>query len=711
MLLSQKFIHRLGLAAILAAMLLVYGCQPSAPLAAPSPTTRPPAATSPAPGSTTLADSSQPAQISPTTTPPEITPGASPTAPASGITDLPAALTLAATATEAGSPMQEIDWRTAPIMPEVNQHVFEIYQNGQAQGRDPKSFSVIGDCQAIPFVFMGPYERGELQPDSSENYLWDAIHYFKGSFTRSGMAVRGGFTAASMLSPLHADPQECLSGETPLTCEYRLHNPAFVLINLETWLDPATIERYEVYLRKILDYVLEKGSVPILITAAVTADGSPGKEVINPAIVRLAYEYNVPLVNFWKAAQYLENRGIDPEREGFHLSHEGYRLKNKLALRALYTIWSAVEHRQNLVEVTPNATSLPSATPLPQVSPTPQAALQFTRPDCSSGCLYFGMLVSQDGQVTPNGVFAFNYAAQQLTQVLEPGFNLQDVSEDGQKLLINEGSKLYELDLARSSSRLISQSFYSLGAQGAYWDQYDSQVIYLDQDHPIQTETGSAITLLPSQRDGALYFESGSCQAQSSCQPSGVYRLSAGEPPARLDAYVRPVFSPDGQRMAFIDEAASKDEHINYVFVEIVEQGIKSRRLFYLPTADGFMVHTDISEYAFSPDSSRLFIINDVYSDYYERSLRLGFYMLDLTTGILYDLGDLPGAGGSLFPHLTWDAEGESVWLLLERLSAEGEYILDLYIIQPASSEQIALYSQAIFSSTEYFFLTNLYRR
>ena len=228
-------------------------------------------------------------------------------------------------------------------MPEVSQHVLQIYQEGQAQGRNPHNFSVIGDCQSIPFVFIGPFGRGILEPDSAESYLWDAINQFKDSFIRWSVTSRGGFTAASILNPLQADPHYCKPGETPLTCEYRLNNPAFAFITMETWLDLNTVDRYETYLRQILDYVIEHGTIPILITKADSADVLNGRYVINPAIVRVARDYDIPVINFWKSAQYRPNGGIDPAREGFHLSQDGYNLKNTLALRALYNIWQAVE--------------------------------------------------------------------------------------------------------------------------------------------------------------------------------------------------------------------------------------------------------------------------------------------------------------------------------------------------------------------------------
>jgi hypothetical protein len=605
----------------------------------------------------------------------------------------------------------ELDWRAVPVMPELSQRVFEIFRDGQAQGRNPHNFSVIGDCQAIPLVFLGPFERGELQPDSSESYLWDAIRQFKGSFSRTGMAVRGGFNAASILSPLQADPHYCLSGETPLTCEFRLQNPSIVYINLETWLDPKTIDRYEKYLRQILDYVIGKGSIPILMTKADAIELGNGTHVINPAVVRVARDYDVPLINFWRSAQSLENYGIDPNREGFHLSPEGYKLKNILALRTLYKVWTGVEQKNINPVDTPGT---PTATPTVQTGPTSQTGLQPVIPDCVGGCIFLGTAVSHDGVVTSHGVLAFNYLTKKLTQILGEGFDLQDVSEDGQRLLVNNANTLYEINLADASTNLISGTFFSFGKQDAYWNRDDSQVIYIDQDHPIRTETDEAVNLFPSARDGEIYFEGGSCTLKANCQFSGVYHLDSTQTITRLDSYSQPVFSPNGKFVAFLDPSAATKEnyyHIFYLLMEEVEQGIKSRRAFYFPEATGFMVNPDVREYAFSPDNNKLFIIYDIYSDYFERSLRIQTYIYDIQTRILSDYGKVVGANGSLNPRMVWAPQGNKILLFLTELTPDNQYSMSIYQTNLEAQEKLIPYAQGIITGKDYFYITNLYWR
>jgi hypothetical protein len=556
---------------------------------------------------------------------------------------------------------------------------------------------------------MGPFGRGILAPDSSESYLWDAINAFEASFDRWSVTARGGFTAASILNALQADSEECKPGETPLTCEFRLNNPAFVLITLETWLDPETIDRYEVYLRQILDTVIEKGAVPILLTKADSSELRGEKHVINPVIVNLAYEYQVPVVNFWRAAQYLDNFGIDPEREGFHLSQAGYNLKNILALRALYATWMKVsgeETGETVGDITATETGSTKVDDALNPSITP--------PNCAEGCVFFGTQQSLDGSLTAQGVYAYQIADATLIQVLPQGYDLQDTSEDGLRLLVNTGSMLMTVDLETEETTLISDTFNAQGNLGTYWNAAEDEIFYLDTADPVEGETGSAYSLIPAPSSESLYFNSGSCESKDYCESEGAFERTPDGTISPLSGYGQPVFSPDGQWLAYVNpDAATADNyyHIHYMFVEETAQGISSRRPLYFQDEPGFEVYPEVQSYAFSPDSSRLFILYNVYSEYYERSLRLQTYMWDAETGIVYDFGKLEGVSGSLNPRYVWSPDGSQILLFLTTLQDNGGYQINLYRTDLTSGEKMTLVQNGLFTETEYFYLTNAYWR
>jgi hypothetical protein len=255
-----------------------------------------------------------------------------------------------------GEGQGEGDWRTLPIIPPISQTARQIYQQGLALGRDPHAFSKIGDCQFstdfffINFDLPGHYNLGEYSS------LQTTIDWFAGSFGRWNVTIADGFNAAAVLSPLRADPEQCQPGETPLACEFRLHNPSLVLISLEKWWG-GDLEKNERYMRQIIELSIQAGILPILATKA---DNLEGDHSINQTIARLAQEYDIPLWNFWLAVQPLPNHGVQPTTpqgtpDLFHLTYgnyydfsvpeakrSGWTVRNLTALQMLEAVWLAV---------------------------------------------------------------------------------------------------------------------------------------------------------------------------------------------------------------------------------------------------------------------------------------------------------------------------------------------------------------------------------
>jgi Tol biopolymer transport system component len=147
------------------------------------------------------------------------------------------------------------------------------------------------------------------------------------------------------------------------------------------------------------------------------------------------------------------------------------------------------------------------------------------------------------------------------------------------------------------------------------------------------------------------------------------------------------------------------------MLLENAGQGLVSRRTFYFPPMRGFMINPDVRRYAFSPDGNWLFILYDMYSDYYEKSLRLQTYLLDIDLGILYDYGRIDGPFGSLNPQLVWSPDGSRVLFFLTNLDAEGQYTLDVYQTNLQTGERLTPYSQGILTGSDYFYITNIYWR
>ena len=123
-------------------------------------------------------------------------------------------------------------WQEWPVVPSVTPRSIEIYRTGLTMGLDPHAFSKVGDCQSVKAAFMGYFDLGRYSLGNDSLYLQKTIDNFAGHFNTDGQAVRGGFNAASVLSPLWADPHACLPGENPLECELRRTRPIIVIVRM-----------------------------------------------------------------------------------------------------------------------------------------------------------------------------------------------------------------------------------------------------------------------------------------------------------------------------------------------------------------------------------------------------------------------------------------------------------------------------------------------
>jgi len=214
-------------------------------------------------------------------------------------------------------PLPADAWRKMPVVPTgVSDRARAIYEHGLAHGTDPTHFSIIGDCQNVSSYFMSAYDRpGEYSLGDKYSYLQPTINYYKGSFSRKSLAVKGGFNAAAVISPLRADPKSCKSGESPLDCELRTWKPSIVIVSMETWWSEKPAEEYDKYMRRVLDRIIATGALPIIATKA---DNLEGNNAINATVAQIAYDYNIPMWNFWAAVQPLPHHGLSGD--GFHLT-------------------------------------------------------------------------------------------------------------------------------------------------------------------------------------------------------------------------------------------------------------------------------------------------------------------------------------------------------------------------------------------------------
>ena len=210
-------------------------------------------------------------------------------------------------------------WKRLPVIPgQLSERMREVYRKGLALGNNPRVFSRIGDCASAAPAFLVGFDRNYNL--GSYTYLQPAIDYFRGSFERPSLAAKAGLNSAGLLTTLWTGEQ-CLKNESLLDCQYRLDRPGFAIISIgtnEAYYVHENPGSFEKNMRVILDDTISQGIVPVLGTKA---DNVEGNDSINATIARLALEYELPLWNFWRAVQPLQNQGmVEPE----HLSSVSY---------------------------------------------------------------------------------------------------------------------------------------------------------------------------------------------------------------------------------------------------------------------------------------------------------------------------------------------------------------------------------------------------
>ena len=240
-------------------------------------------------------------------------------------------------------------WQSWPVIPVISETAREIYESGQASGNDSHAFSKIGDGEISTAWFFTVFDLGEDYYDLGPYHdLLPAIDHFTGSFERIGVAARRGFNTKLILDPSASDLNHCESGESPLSCELRLHRAAFAILSLGTnqvW----RRDEFDSGMRQILDILVSNNVVPILSTKG---DNLEGDHSINRTIACLAQEYDVPLWNFWSAIQPLSDHGLQPDLEHLtygindfddaHAMQSAWTLRNLTALQVLDAVWRGV---------------------------------------------------------------------------------------------------------------------------------------------------------------------------------------------------------------------------------------------------------------------------------------------------------------------------------------------------------------------------------
>ena len=197
----------------------------------------------------------------------------------------------------------------------VKKNVRDIYACSIKLGNNLHAFAKLGDCNFEPPFFLTEFDSAGKYNLGAYSQLQDVVDQYAGSFARNSVGVKIGMHSWSMWDPMWADKTQCEPNESVIACEFRITRPSVVLIRLGTN-DGGVPQLYEKNMRKIVEFAIAKGAIPVIGTKADRVEGA--NNAINNMIRQIALDYSIPLWDFDLVASTLPGRGLD--QDGIHMT-------------------------------------------------------------------------------------------------------------------------------------------------------------------------------------------------------------------------------------------------------------------------------------------------------------------------------------------------------------------------------------------------------
>lgn len=212
-----------------------------------------------------------------------------------------------------------------PVIGAVSERMREVFEQGQALGNAANSVTKVGDSLSADPLYLNPMSRRDyvLGP---YDYLEQTILFYGPSLEEDSVAARRGLTTYVVFDPMWSDPNRCQPGETPLQCEYRRKQPSVSMIMFgPNDLIAMDALEFDGQMRLLVEETLAAGIIPVLSTFSYSEDNIRWPEAVefNRAIIDIAAEYELPLINLWSAARALPVYGL--EGDYIHMRLSGYR--------------------------------------------------------------------------------------------------------------------------------------------------------------------------------------------------------------------------------------------------------------------------------------------------------------------------------------------------------------------------------------------------
>ena len=196
-------------------------------------------------------------------------------------------------------------------VPKLTARQKQMYKDAVAKGKKASLFTVAGDCNSQPAVYVQRVANGEFNLGKQPARIQQTAKFFQPSWSRVSLAARGGFSAAAMMDPTWTDGAMCGITRGPFECELWQSGASIVFVELGTG-DQYEWQSFEKNYRAMLEMGLKEGVLPVLVTKADRLEensGAPG-DFINTMTRKLAKEYQLPLLDFALAARMLPLNGL-----------------------------------------------------------------------------------------------------------------------------------------------------------------------------------------------------------------------------------------------------------------------------------------------------------------------------------------------------------------------------------------------------------------
>jgi hypothetical protein len=216
---------------------------------------------------------------------------------------------------------------TTPVVPSISGGVLStlqaIFNDGAARGNHAGVFALAGDETALQAGYLDPFATaGAYTLDGGTSSLQGIIDWYNQSpvnggtsFNSTGAAAGNGWKAQDLVTPFAGDSGSCLAGETPLSCEFRLTQPAAILISIgaNDVLSGTDMNAFRTSLDQIIQTARDNGVMPILMTLPPRLDGvvTPDQtRMYNETIIAAANAAQIPVINLWLAVNSLPDNGL-----------------------------------------------------------------------------------------------------------------------------------------------------------------------------------------------------------------------------------------------------------------------------------------------------------------------------------------------------------------------------------------------------------------